>query len=286
MDNTPRPTCPACDAYEVTVIEYWVVARGRVAMACWSCGFLFTHPRPTEEELTQRYGREGIWQSRHATAHAAAQTKSKKRSAPALLAALDEHFPATRPRAGARMFDFGCGTGAWLNAFQDRGWLTAGLEPSTDVAFVRHERLDTVPADGRFELVFVWHVLEHLPRPVHVLQTLARAIAPGGYCLVSVPRVDTIAIHRDLSYILRPPAHISAYTEACLRGLMASCGLHPVAALHELDDVFSRGAPVRLRLLARKGSEGAMDAGGSQALHSVLNAVKDLTDPSAAPAGV
>jgi SAM-dependent methyltransferase len=279
-------SCPACQANAVTGIEDWVVGRGRAVMACWACGFLFTYPRPTDEELSQRYGPDGPWQSKHAAAHATAQKKSKGRSAPALMAVLDRFFPATQARPGAHVFDFGCGTGAWLNAFQDRGWLTAGFEPSTDVAFVRHERLDTVPADGRFDLVFVWHVLEHLPRPVHVLRTLAQAIAPGGYCLVSVPRVDTIAIHRDLAYILRPPAHISAYTEACLRGLMASCGLHPVAALHDLDDVFSRGAPVRLRLLARKGSEGVLEAGGSQALQSVLNAVKDLTDPSAAPATV
>ena len=129
---------------------------------------------------------------------AKAQTKTK-RGAPVLLALLDRYFPATQPRIGARVFDFGCGFGVWLNSFQDRGWITSGLEPSTDVAFVRHERLTSIPADARFDLVIVWHVLEHLPRPLDTLRALAAALAPGGFCLVSVPRVDTLAVHGDLA---------------------------------------------------------------------------------------
>ena len=50
-------------------------------------------------------------------------------------------------------------------------WLTYGLEPLTDVAFAGHERLTTAPTDARFDLVIVWHVLEHLPRPVDTLRT-------------------------------------------------------------------------------------------------------------------
>jgi SAM-dependent methyltransferase len=244
-------------------------------MACRACGILFTYPPPPLEELQRFYDSEGEWQSARTAKRTKAQTKTK-RGAPALMASLDRYFPATRPRAGARVFDFGCGLGMWLNSFQDHGWITSGLEPSTDVAFVRHERLTTVPSDPRFDLVIVWHVLEHLPRPLDTLRTLAAAVVQGGYCLVSVPRVDTVAVHRDLPYILQPRAHIAAYTEACLRGLMQSCGLETVTALHELDEVFSKGAPVRLRLLAQKGGPPGAGPSPSAALTTVLNAVEAL----------
>ena len=274
MTMTPA-SCPACDAVSVDAIAQWNVGRGHKAMACRACGVLFTYPRPSLEVLQHYYGRDGNWQSTHAAKRANAQTKTK-RGAPALLSVLDRYFPASRPRRGARVFDFGCGTGAWLNSFQDHGWKTAGLEPSTDVAFVRHERHATVPDDGRFDLVIAWHVLEHLPRPLDTLRELAAAIAPGGHCLVSVPRVDTLAVHRDLSYLLRSPAHITAYTEACLRGLMASAGLGTVTALHELDETFSKGAPLRLRLLAQKGGRAAARPSPSAALPPVLDAVTSL----------
>ena len=273
--STSSISCPACDAVSAEVIDGWVIAPGQKAMACRACGILFTYPPPSSEALQRYYSNEGEWQSARATKRAKAQTKTK-RGAPVLLALLDRYFPATQPRTGARVFDFGCGFGVWLNSFQDRGWITSGLEPSTDVAFVRHERLTSIPSDARFDLVIVWHVLEHLPRPLDTLRALAAALAPGGYCLVSVPRVDTLAVHGDLSYILQPRAHVVAYTEACLRGLMASCGLDTVTALHELDDVFSKGAPLRLRLLARKGSPSVAGPSPSAALTPVLDAVAEL----------
>jgi SAM-dependent methyltransferase len=259
----------------VDAVDGWVIGRGHTAMACRACGILFTYPTPPLEELQRFYDSEGEWQSAREAKRAKAQTKTK-RGAPALLSLLDRYFPATRPRAGSRVFDFGCGLGVWLNSFQDHGWITSGLEPSTDVAFVRHERLTSVPPDPRFDLVIVWHVLEHLPRPLDTLRSLAATIVQGGYCLVSVPRVDTLAVHRDLSYILQPRAHIAAYTEDCLRGLLQSCGLETVTALHELDEVFSKGAPVRLRLLAQKGGPASVGPSPSAALTRVLDAVEAL----------
>lgn len=268
-------SCPACDGGSVHSVDGWVVARGYQAVACRTCGLLFTYPRPAPEVLQRYYDPDGDWQAAHAAKRAKAQTKTK-RAAPELMAILDRYFPTTRPRPGARVFDFGCGSGLWLNSFQDYGWTTSGLEPSTDVAFVRHERLTSVPSDPRFDLVIVWHVLEHLPRPLDTLRMLAGSVVPGGFCLVSVPRVDTLAVHRDLPYLLQARTHIAAYTEACLRGLMASCGLEPVTALHELDEAFSNGAPLRLRLLAQKGAPPGAHASASAALTPVLEAVAAL----------
>jgi SAM-dependent methyltransferase len=276
---TAPVSCPACDTLPAEAIEGWVIARGHGAMACRACGLLFTYPPPSLDELQRFYDSDGEWQSARTEKRAKAQTRTK-RGAPALMALLDSYFPATRPRAGARVFDFGCGLGVWLNSFQDHGWITSGLEPSSDIAFVRHERLTSVPPDPRFDLVILWHVLEHLPRPLDALRALAAAIVPGGYCLVSVPRVDTLVVHRDLAYILQPRAHIVAYTEACLGGLMASCGLETVTALHELDEVFSKGAPLRLRLLAQKGRAPSGDRPSpTAALTPVLDAVADLLRP-------
>jgi SAM-dependent methyltransferase len=109
-----------------------------------------------------------------------------------------------------------------------------------------------IPRQPEFDFVLAYHVLEHLPRPLDTLQELAGAIQPGGYFLASVPRLDTLAVHRQVAYCLHPRNHIVAFTEACLRGLLARAGLEVVVALHDLDERFSKGEPLRLRLLARK----------------------------------
>ncbi|MDA1183148.1 MAG: class I SAM-dependent methyltransferase [Acidobacteria bacterium] len=223
-------------------------------MACQDCGLLFVHPQPVPGALAAQYAPEGTYREKRIAKVTNAQTKTKG-GAPIMLAALDRHFAASRPPAGASVLEFGCGTGTWLNTFQDHGWETFGIEPSTDVAFTRHHRLVTIPAEPRFDFLIAYQVLEHLGRPLDILRELARSLRPGGHCLVSVPRVDTIEIHRDVDYCLQPRTHIVAFTEACLTGLLARAGLGVVEALHGLAGTLDNGRQTKLRLLARKGAD-------------------------------
>ena len=62
----------------------------------------------------------------------------------------------------------------------------------------------------------------------------------------------SVAIHGDYRYCLNATQHLVAFTEVCLRGLLTRAGLTPLAALHHLDGAFTKGRPLRLRLLARK----------------------------------
>jgi SAM-dependent methyltransferase len=274
-------TCPACHASRVEIIKPWRLGRGHYAVACCDCGLLFVNPLPAQEVLDAYYAPDGGWQaSRDSSSPHPPQTRTKKGGAPALFAALDQFFPASTPTAGARVFDFGCGPGTWLNSFQDHGWDTYGLEPASDVAFVRHKRLLTIPSQPQFDLVIVYHVLEHLPRPLETLRELAQAIVPGGYCMVGVPRLDTLAIHGDIKYCLHRRNHIMAFTEACLRGLLARANLETVAAFHHLDEKFSKGVPIRMRLLARKTTATPpLEPDPATALKPVIEAFLTLRKP-------
>ena len=65
-----------------------------------------------------------------------------------VLDALAPFVPIDDAACGAKVLDFGCGDGKFLDRLQERGWDTSGIEPSTDVAFLRHrEARDT--AAGR-----------------------------------------------------------------------------------------------------------------------------------------
>jgi SAM-dependent methyltransferase len=242
-------------------------------MACWHCGLLFAYPQPPVEALEAYYGPEGDWRAKRSGREVTeAHTKGKGKAGQAVADLLDRCV-TSRPRS---VFDFGCGTGSWLNTLQDRGWETCGLEPSSDAAFARHRRLLDVPADERFDLVMAYHVLEHVPRPLDTLRLLAGAVRVGGYCFVSVPRLDKVLEHSDTRYCLYPPHHIVAFTEACLCGLLARAGLEVVYALHELDGLFTKGEPLRLRLLARKGNGEVSCADPAAALRAVLLGIPAL----------
>ena len=217
-------------------------------MSCWECGFLFSYPTPSAAVFDAYYAPGGRWSSKQSDDHAARAHEKNKGKAGRAVA---ERIEGVLGPGRHRVLDVGCGTGAWLNTFADRGWETFGLEPSTDVAFARHHRVDTIPADGGFDLVMAYHVLEHVPRPLDLLRQLAAALRIGGCCFVSVPRIDALAVHQDVAYSLNPP-HVSAFLQDCLVGLFARAELETVAVMHDLDDVFSRGVPLRLRVLGRR----------------------------------
>jgi SAM-dependent methyltransferase len=281
----PAPVdCPACGGTRVQLIDEWSLPGGGAhAAGCSDCGLLFVWPQPSQEVLDAYYAPDGGWHSSRATRRLGTDlSKTGAEGAiETILPALDRFLSATRPVSGARVFDFGCGAGAWLDSLQDRGWDTYGLEPSTDAAFQRHKRLLAVPSEPQFDLVIAYHVLEHLPRPLEVLRKLADVLVSGAHLLVSVPRLDTLAVHRQVDYCLHPRHHIVGFTEVCLRGLLARAGLEVVESFHMLESARSKGLPVRLQLLARKAATTpVLESDPDAALRSVIAAFVSLKAPA------
>jgi 2-polyprenyl-3-methyl-5-hydroxy-6-metoxy-1,4-benzoquinol methylase len=265
--------CPACGSTELTPLD---VLRVRSDMTgrrlafltgCEACGLLFTNPLPAPEQAVRFYAEDGTWGEAHAeraarlaAAHerrTAQQKPHKRNKGPKrtlLFDAMQPYVPIDSPPPGAKAIDVGCGEGKLLNSLQDAGWNTYGIEPSTAVAFLRHQRLEAAPQDGSFDLAILHHVLEHVPNPLEILRQLAGSLRVGGILFISVPRLDTVGEHGDFRYCINGRNHLVSFTEACLRGLLARAGFEVAARLDapELDRALTGGTPLRLRLLARR----------------------------------
>jgi SAM-dependent methyltransferase len=96
-----------------------------------------------------------------------------------------------------RVLDFGCGNGTALRSFGGRlaKWKLYGSELSelnlpalmTVPGFIE---LFTVPPEqiqGKFDLVMLFHALEHVIDPVKVLTSFAGLLEPGAHVFVEVP---------------------------------------------------------------------------------------------------
>jgi len=206
--------CPGCSSRRIRLLDACPVPRkpdGRAVAfltGCGSCGLLFANPLPTREQLQSYYAEEGPWAAmrkermdRLATAHARQPPLRKPRPkaviparARALFNALAPYAPVYAPPQHAKVLDFGCGDGKHLDRLQDHGWETYGIEPSTDVPFLRHRRLASPPADGTFDLVFLNHVLEHVIDPADLLRQLAGSLREGGVLFVSVPILQALSL--------------------------------------------------------------------------------------------
>jgi putative addiction module CopG family antidote len=102
------------------------------------------------------------------------------------------------------VLDIGCGSGFYLAALREAGWDGEGIEPGETAAqFARKhcglpvhnsnaEEALAACRDGSFDLVTMWHVLEHLPDPAKVLAEVRRILRPGGTLMLEVPNFSSI----------------------------------------------------------------------------------------------
>ncbi|TDE04888.1 class I SAM-dependent methyltransferase [Flavobacterium hiemivividum] len=97
-----------------------------------------------------------------------------------------------QPKKG-RILDIGAGTGDFLAVAKDNGWQTVGVEPSDkaraialkkEVSFVEN----TLGLESHsFDVITMWHVLEHVPNLNNQIKELKRLLKPSGTLIVAVP---------------------------------------------------------------------------------------------------
>src|SRR5207253_8058958 len=105
------------------------------------------------------------------------------------------HLPGqpwrTLPWPGpGRLLDFGCGNGSFLHRVRKQGWDATGLDVARlAVQGARNETsagvlVGTLPhpelLPASFDVVTMWHALEHVHDPLAVLAEARRLLAPGG----------------------------------------------------------------------------------------------------------
>lgn len=252
--------CPSCGSARLFELDLLTLQRpvngcrtGFVS-GCDGCGLVFRNPQPTAEELRRFYSPTGAWGAPRAGVEEKPDGPGGATRGPSwsnVFGPIRDFV--TTPRPGAQALDFGCGAGKLLDALQESGWDTSGIETAVDDAFPRHRRLDAVPDTPVFDLIVANHVLEHVTDPLGLLRQFARAGRMGGFLLVGVPRFDTLPIHRDYKYVINGRAHVTAYTWPCLQGLLARAGWKALAPPPDRVSKGRKGSTyARLRVIAQR----------------------------------
>jgi SAM-dependent methyltransferase len=139
-----------------------------------------------------------------------------------------------------RVLDVGCGRGMLLRAFQENGFEITGTEFSDEACRYAREVLK-IPVcvgpletlgfgENSFDVITMWHVLEHVSDPRSTLSEVARILRPGGLFLVGVPNFGgpEARLTRAGWFHLDVPRHLSHHTPSSLKCAMITAGLRPV----------------------------------------------------------
>ena len=96
-----------------------------------------------------------------------------------------------------KLLDIGAGTGEFLMVAKENGWQTTGIEPSDKARNIALKKgvflADSLAdlEDHSFDVISMWHVLEHVPNLENQIKELKRLLKPTGTILIAVPNFNS-----------------------------------------------------------------------------------------------
>jgi len=230
----PVEVCPICACADRALVD----AETRV-VRCRACGHRYVSPRPTQEEIARGYSRPNTYDDWIQVADARAAMWRRR---------FDRVLG--HDRAG-RLLDVGAGIGTFLAIARDRGWSVEGTEVSTTAVVKAHERhgiairaglVEDAAPPGPYDVICLWHVLEHLPSPGETLRYCGGLLVEHGRIVLAMPndgdaawaltRIGNI-VRRSQGKApsrryepLRPgiESHIQHFDPRSIRRLLSECG--------------------------------------------------------------
>lgn len=142
------------------------------------------------------------------------------------------------PKKGS-VLDIGCGDGSFLKALKEKGYECYGLETSSSGIKKAKSKGLTIYKDikkirRKFDVITLWHVLEHITTPISYLSQIKRLLKKDSYLVIAIPNFDSIQskIGRDAWFHLAPPLHIFHYTPKTIGALLKRVGFKVVRIEH------------------------------------------------------
>lgn len=191
--------CPICSSKTVEPFldsrDHFLSKEPFSIVRCSSCGFRFTNPRPDNEELSEYYKSEEYISHSNTNKGLSARLYKLVRN---FTLGLKERL-ITRYVSRGTILDYGCGTGHFLSYCKSKGWHTTGFEPdsgASDLArnqgiTVYSKESDLINSEAKYNVISLWHVLEHLAELKETIQYLKGKLKPKGILVIAVPNPES-----------------------------------------------------------------------------------------------
>jgi 2-polyprenyl-3-methyl-5-hydroxy-6-metoxy-1,4-benzoquinol methylase len=187
-------SCPVCGSQEIPVVleaEDHLVSRETFKISeCNSCKLRFTNPRPDSEDLGKYYKSEDY------VSHTNQGNNIINRAYKiARYFTLRGKEKLIRKASSTRtLLDIGCGTGQFLEHSKNNGWKINGVEidpaaralASQTTQTEIYDKLESIDRK-EFQVITLWHVLEHLPDLAKSITEIKNLLAKNGSLFIAVP---------------------------------------------------------------------------------------------------
>jgi 2-polyprenyl-3-methyl-5-hydroxy-6-metoxy-1,4-benzoquinol methylase len=229
--------CPVCNQSSfnnyLNVEDYTVSHKEFTIQQCNSCYFLFTNPRPDAESIGAYYeSKEYI--SHHdetTTLMSKVYTSVRDYTIGQKLKMIKKILPDR-----GFLLDVGCGTGNFVQACKKDGWKISATEPDSEARKIACERVTQGVSESifseelvtqTFDIITMWHVLEHVHLLNETIEWLKNHLVPGGKIIIAVPNpqsYDAVKYRKHWA-AYDVPRHLYHFTKDSMKRLTSAHGL-------------------------------------------------------------
>lgn len=127
------------------------------------------------------------------------------------------------------LLDVGAGTGEFLKVAKEKGWEVQGMEPNKSASNLSSEKgieLKSSLTDFRgsqFDVVTLWHVLEHIPNLEETISQLSDLVKPNGTLIIAVPNFKSYdaKYYKEFWAAFDVPRHLWHFSKASMEKLFS-----------------------------------------------------------------
>ncbi len=230
--------CPACGAHAIqkvlTAKDHTVSGSVFGIWECGHCSLRFTQAVPDEASIGQYYQSEAYIS--HTNTSKGLINKLYHFVRGITLKRKRKLVQSVTGRNTGQLLDLGAGTGVFAAFMQQSGWQVMGLEPDpaarqkaqalNNVSLHDAAQLFRLPV-SHFDVITMWHVLEHVHRLHEYLEQVKLLLKPGGVLLIAVPNYTSYDAGHYGEYwaAYDVPRHLYHFSPASMRALLNSHGL-------------------------------------------------------------
>ena len=204
-------------------------------LECKECGLLYTTPRPNKDEIGRYYKSEEYYSHQENKEGFIPKVYEKVKS----VNLKNKYGIATEGKEKGKALDIGCGVGDFLHTMEQHGWDCTGVEPSEDAKVIAKKRIkgqllsseeqENLP-DSSFDIITMWHVLEHVDDIRWQIQQLHRLCKPGGRIIIALPNYKSYdgQYYKAEWAAYDVPRHLNHFNKETLIKILEESGLRHV----------------------------------------------------------
>lgn len=222
-----QPSCYLCNCSRSVIL---FTLKEYIFCRCVCCGLVYLWPQPTNLGNTYNIG---YYRDRSVLMI----TNTNRFIYEGHLKQLESLVPSQH----RRLLDIGCGAGCFMDMARSRGWNVEGIDISVEVAQYAREHyhlnihlgdLQQLPKQT-YDVITLWDVLEHLPKPLEQLSQAYQLLKPNGILAISTPNIAGIGtrLNGRNSPIFNPMEHLYYFSINTLHQLLVKTGFRPIKCI-------------------------------------------------------